>query len=97
MFLYKHLYFQKSKEQQEVLLPLFSHYKVKKFEKIEVTNPPAGGSKRKKSETVDDEKTLNEMNLNLQKQMMDLKKRSDLNDKSIKPEDYTKATFDFIV
>ena len=33
---------QKSKEQQEVLLPLFSHYKVKKFEKIEVTNPQAG-------------------------------------------------------
>ena len=59
-------------------------------------NPPAGGSKRKKSETVDDE-TLNEMNLNLQKQMMDLKKRSDSNDKSIKSEDYTKATFDFIV
>ena len=53
--------------------------------------PPAGGSKRKKSETVDDEKTLNEMNLNLQKQMMDLKKRSDSNDKSIKSEDYTKA------
>ena len=58
-------------------------------------NPP-GGSKRKKSETVEDE-TLNEMNLNLQKQMIDLKKRSDLNDKSIKPEDYTKATFEFIV
>ncbi len=59
-------------------------------------NPPAGGSKRKKSETSQSE-TLEEMNLNLQKQMMDLKKRSDLNDKTIKPEDYTKATFDFIV
>ena len=59
-------------------------------------NPPAGGSKRKKSESIDDE-TLNEMNLNLQKQMMDLKKKSDLNDKSVKSEDYTKATFDFIV
>ena len=61
-----------------------------------IANSPAGGSKRKKTETTDDE-TLNEMNLNLQKQMMELKKRSDLNDKSIKPEDYTKATFEFIV
>ena len=63
-----------------------------------VLNLPAfaGGSKRKKSETLTDE-TLFEMNLTLQKQMMDLKKKADLNDKSVTPEDYTKATFDFIV
>lgn len=57
---------------------------------------PSGSSKRKKTETIADE-LLTEMNKKLENKMWDLKKRVDTNELSIKPEEYSRATFEFLV
>ena len=57
---------------------------------------PSGSVKRKKTETMPNELQL-EMNRNLEKQMWDFKKRADQSEVSLKPEEYARATYEFLV